>query len=229
MSAALFAGAMVAYNNLINCWPQFHRLYFPINVGVAAGIVVLALGPLDLRPADVGLVGNTFSEAGMGVAGGLFLASPLFIALVSPRTAKLIADRRLEDSSAGEALFRILFRVPLGTALLEEVAFRGVLFALLVPYGPVWAAAISSAAFGLWHVVPTIHMARANGVSSIYGAVAAVVAGVALTFAAGMIFVWLRVQTGGLAAPWAMHSAVNSYATLAAFLALRVEGVRASA
>jgi uncharacterized protein len=220
VSSALLAGALVAYNNLINLWPPFQRLYLRINVCAAAAVTGLALGPLNLEPFTVGLTGNTLSEAAAGAAAGVILTCPLYLAL-STRWAKLIADRRLDDVDVGELLQRIFYRVPLGTALLEELAFRGVLFGLLLDKGVANAALISSAAFGLWHVVPTFETARVNrafGGSIRFWAVAA---GVVVAFGAGLLFVWLRVLTGGLAAPFATHAAVNSSATLAAFLALR--------
>ena len=220
MSAALLAAALVAYNNLINLWPKFQRVYVPINAVAAVALTALAIGPLRLEPATLGLAGNTLSEAAAAAAAGLILTCPLYLALRSRRWAKLLADRRLEGVNARELLLRIIYRVPLGTALFEELAFRGVLFGLLLDRGVGKAAVISSAAFGLWHVVPTFETVRVNrglGGSSPYWAVAA---GMVVTFGAGLVFAWLRVLTGGLAAPVALHAAVNSSATLAGFLAL---------
>ncbi|MEX2553431.1 MAG: CPBP family intramembrane glutamic endopeptidase [Actinomycetota bacterium] len=221
MSAALLAAVLVAYNNLINLWPPFQRLYVWINACAAAAVAGLALGPLNLEPITVGLTGNTLSEAGAGAAAGVILTCPLYLALASPRSTKLIADRRLDDVDVRELLQRVFYRVPLGTALLEEVAFRGVLFGLLLENGVAEAAVISSAAFGLWHIVPTFETARVNRALSGSIRFWAIAAGAVAAFGAGLVFVWLRVLTGGLAAPFAMHAAVNSSATLAGFLALR--------
>jgi membrane protease YdiL (CAAX protease family) len=181
----------------------------------------LALGPPNLEPVTVGLTGNTLSEAGAGAAAGVILTCPLYLALASPRWAKLVADRRLDDVDVRELLQRIFYRVPLGTALLEELAFRGVLFGMLLENGVAEAAVISSAAFGLWHIVPTFETARVNRALSGSIRFWAIAAGVVAAFGAGLVFVWLRVLTGGLAAPFAMHAVVNSSATLAGFLALR--------
>ena len=221
VSAALLGAVLVAYNNLINLWPPFQRLYVRINACAAAAVTGLALGPLNLEPLTVGLMGNTLSEAGAGAAAGVVLTCPLYLALASPRWVRRIADRRLDDVDVRELLQRIFYRVPLGTALLEELAFRGVLFGLLLEHGVAEAAVISSAAFGLWHVVPTFETARVNRARSGSTRFWAVAAGVVVAFGAGLVFVWLRVMTGGLAAPFAMHAAMNSSATLAGFLALR--------
>jgi uncharacterized protein len=219
--ATVLAVALVAYNNLLNLWAPFHRFYVPINLCVAAGLAALALGPLGLEPQGLGLAGNRLSELAGGAAAGLVLTAPLYLALISTRWEKLIADRRLADSSRGDLFYRVLLRVPLGTVVLEELAFRGVLFGILSPYGVAEAAIVSSVAFGLWHVVPTLITARLNRVVDARAAWSAAAAGVLVSFVIGLLFVWLRLQTGGLAAPFGMHAAVNSSATLAGFLALR--------
>jgi hypothetical protein len=112
VSSALLAAVLVAYNNLINLWPPFQRLYVRFNACVAAAVTGLALGPLKLEPLAVGLKGNTLLEAGAGAAAGVILTCPLYLALASPCWAKLIADRRLDDVDVRELLQRIFYRVP---------------------------------------------------------------------------------------------------------------------
>ena len=48
--------------------------------------------------------------------------------------------------------------MPFGTVLLEEVGFRGALHGLLGRATAGTATAVSSALFGLWHVLPAIDM-----------------------------------------------------------------------
>ena len=67
------------------------------------------------------------------------------------------ADDRVRAESRREVAYETLARIPIGTALFEEVAFRGVLTGLLLrtmAAGPAYA--VSSAVFGLWHVLPTL-------------------------------------------------------------------------
>ncbi len=118
--------------------------------------------------------------------------------------------------------FNVLIRIPLGTALLEELAFRGVLFAAWRPIGVWYAALASSLCFGLWHITPSVTMARVNrpAADARYLARVAVIT-VALTTVAGLVLVWLRLRSGGLALPIALHATVNGLATIAAALALR--------
>jgi hypothetical protein len=107
--------------------------------------------------------------------------------------------------------------VPVGTAATEELVFRGVLFAAWLQHGLAEAWIVSSVTFGLWHVSPTVNLVRANrpdaGAARVAGAVAVAVAA---TTAAGASLVLLRYLTGSLLAPWALHAALNSVATMAA-------------
>ena len=108
-------------------------------------------------------------------------------------------------------------RVPLGTALLEEIAFRGVLFALVASAGTPAAAMASSVAFGLWHIMPSLNMLAANRPDAPRRTQITFAAGtVMVTTLAGLGFVLLRVETGNLGAPLALHATLNSLATLAA-------------
>ena len=53
--------------------------------------------------------------------------------------------------------------MPVGTVLLEEVGFRGVVYGLAErAHGPLAATAVSSGLFGLWHVLPALDAYRAN-------------------------------------------------------------------
>lgn len=109
-------------------------------------------------------------------------------------------------------------RIPFGTAVLEEVAFRGVLFAEMRDTGSLGAAVVvSSAAFGLWHIGPSLVAVRVNapgaGVAAHVGGVAVAVAVTAL---AGLALAALRQVSGGLLAPVVAHAAANVFALLAA-------------
>jgi len=104
--------------------------------------------------------------------------------------------------------WRALVRIPLGTVVLEEVAFRAVLPALLSP-------AAAAGLFGLWHIVPTAKTLDVNGVRR--HRVVAVTGAVGVTTVVGLVLWELRVVAGGLAAPALVHVAANSGATVAAY------------
>lgn len=223
MEGLVLAAWLVAYNNLANLWGPFNGwAYVPVNTAVAVTLVALALGPLRLTPEAMGLTGN--DPAGVSLAAGLALviAAPILAAAGFRRSAPWIADERVADLSRFGIAYQTLVRVPLGTALLEEVAFRGVLYASLREFGTPFAAIVSSAAFALWHISPTLNLVGANRpTAGTSFAVAAVLGALAFTFGVGLLFVWLRVATGGIAAPFALHALVNSLATVAAVLAHR--------
>jgi membrane protease YdiL (CAAX protease family) len=80
----------------------------------------------------------------------------------------------------------------------------------------------SAALFGLWHVLPSLRLndtnrAVAGRLGGRSGQVSAVLGSVATTFAAGLVFSWLRDRSGSLAAPIVTHAAVNGAGHVAAW------------
>jgi membrane protease YdiL (CAAX protease family) len=118
----------------------------------------------------------------------------------------------------------VLARIPLGTAVTEEVLFRGVLFAVWRDVGisSLNAALFASLAFGVWHVSPTIFGIRINDPQASGQRLWAAVTGAVLfTTVAGLGLTWLRLRTGGLLAPIVLHGGINSVSALAAVRAGR--------
>ncbi|MFD9213848.1 CPBP family intramembrane glutamic endopeptidase [Streptomyces sp. NPDC059544] len=203
-------------------------LYVPVCVAAAAVLVLLAR-----------LGGITWDELGMGRSSvrrglrwGLVLAGAVLavyaVAPALPFTREAFVDRRVAGLSAGELVYRVFVRVPFGTVLLEEVAFRGVLWALLRRrWGTGWATAGSSVLFGLWHIVPSRGLTRSNAaVEAVFGtggtAVAlSVGAAVVGTGLAGVAFCEVRRRSGSLIPPVALHCALNSAGYALAWLAAR--------
>lgn len=221
MARILVTLALAAYNNVANKWAPFNgAAYVPANLLAAAALLAVAVGPLELRLRTLGLEGVTIGDALVGVGIGASIGGAvLVVGRVRPR---LVADRRVSGLRGRALAYQTLIRVPLGTALLEELAFRGVLFAAWRSEGELVAYVVSSAVFGLWHVAPAATMVRVNAPGATRTTVARVVAGtVVLTTFLGGALVWLRLETGSLAAPFAAHAAVNSLATLAGALAGR--------
>jgi membrane protease YdiL (CAAX protease family) len=217
MARVLVTLALAAYNNVANLWPPFNHLaYVPVNVAAATLLLGVAVGVLGLSASQLGLGGVTLADAAIGAALGAGLGLPLLLAARTRRGARLLADRRVRHLRGRALAYQTLVRVPLGTALLEELAFRGVLFAAWRDEGVPVAAAVSCAVFGLWHVAPAATMLRVNvsgaATSSLVRAVAVTVV---VTAGAGAALLWLRIETGSLAAPFAVHATLNSLATLA--------------
>ncbi len=105
--------------------------------------------------------------------------------------------------------------------LVEELAFRGVLLALLDRAFPGrvrvlganlgWGAVVSSVLFGLWHglrVGAGFHVAFH-------------VVPMAIPLAGGFVLAWCRARSGSLLLPMLVHSGMNEAAQLVAFLKFR--------
>ena len=74
----------------------------------------------------------------------------------------LLEDERLKGLEAGEIRYRLVVRFPLGTALFEEVLFRGVLPTMFRHHTSARAELISAGAFAAWHVVPAAQAISSN-------------------------------------------------------------------
>jgi uncharacterized protein len=210
-----------------------NRLAVPAYVvtSVVAASLLLALARLaGLSWAGVGL---GFEALGRGalwglLLGGLVAVGYLIGALVPVTRAGFGWDRRVEPASAGTAVYQVLLRIPFGTVLLEEVAFRGVVYGLVLQTsGTVWAIAVSSALFGLWHVLPTAELVRlhrgAGGLFKARGAVV-VLAAVVASALVGAVLCELRRRSGSLVPGMAVHWATNALGYLTAFLVMRRRG-----
>jgi uncharacterized protein len=214
---------IVVYNNVVNRWTPFHgAAYVPLNLTFTGAIALVAAATLALSRAEVGLEGD-IRDAGVAFTAVAVYALGAF-ALAGSRHAHRIADKRVTGLRGSELAFYVLVRIPLGTAVAEEVIFRGILFAAWrdVGFSSFGAALFSSFAFGLWHVSPTIQGIRINDPNaSTHKLWAAVAGAVLLTTAAGLGLTWLRLRTGGLAAPIVVHGGINSVSALAAVRAGR--------
>ena len=202
---------LAAHNVAGNLWfPQW--AYVPANLAIGALVVWLALRP-GVAVADItgprswlrkGVVAGALSGAVVGV--GIGLAS------LVPWASDLFADGRVLGVGTVGLLFHTLVRIPIGTALFEEVAFRGVLPALgRRSTTPLRANVAAAVLFGLWHLIPTTSVAAGNaGVADITDGLV-ILGGVAGTALVGLGFSWLR-DRWGLAAPIMLHAIVNSVA-----------------
>lgn len=138
--------------------------YVPTNVAVGAAMLAVARGSgsswaelgLDRRHLRLGLT--------VGGATGAGAVTAMLVAASLPPTRRVFDDERVpREASAYERLYQIMIRIPIGTVMFEELAFRGVLLSVLQRcLQPPAAAVIDSALFGLWHIVPTLATARAN-------------------------------------------------------------------
>jgi membrane protease YdiL (CAAX protease family) len=215
--------ALVIYNNVINRWSAFQgAAYVPINLAFAGSVTLVTAATLDLTSEQFGFRGD---PADVAIALGLLvLFAVVVFALALSRHGNRIADERVAGMHGGALAFYTLVRIPFGTAVSEEILFRGVLFAAWREAGvsSLVAALCASVAFGLWHVMPTIIGVRMNDPSaSARKLTMAVLGAVVATTIAGLALTWLRLETEGLLAPILIHAGINSTAALAAVTAHR--------
>jgi membrane protease YdiL (CAAX protease family) len=144
-----------------------------------------------------------------------------------PATRPWFADARVNRDATWLLLYTTLVRIPLGTVVLEETLFRGVLLGLGVRrWSTGRAIAFSSVLFGLWHVLPAFGLSANPATASLAGAGAvgrtvSILLAVASTAAVGALWCWLRLRSGSLLAPVLVHVASNSFGYLLAWLVLR--------
>lgn len=192
-----------------------------------AGIAVFIGGLASLSVETMGL-SLAAIPTGIAYAAGfvLVIIAGVFIASRLPFIGKFFANESFAGASKKRLFYEAGFRVPLGTALLEEVLFRGLLLGLLLQNSStISALVLSSVIFGLWHIFPTVNQLEANQAAKDMVAgkngrrLVSILAVVATTTIAGVCFGWLRIWSGSLITPWLVHWAINASGILFAFLA----------
>ncbi len=224
----LLVGAALIVINIVNnrVAPQTHYLLWAF----VGSVVLLAIGLLD---------GNDFTDMGLGFSylfPGLIWASAsiagvtlvYLIGSIFKKTREVFADDRIGSLSGGRLLFQSLVEVPLGTVLLEEIAFRAVLFSMLARrFDLTTTIVISAIVFGLWHILPSFgthedNPALGNVVGSgRRGNIRAILASVLTTTLAGLLFTVMRIFSGSVLAPMGFHWATNGLGYAFSWILLR--------
>jgi uncharacterized protein len=221
MTVGVLVVSNVVSNRLLPGWA-----YVPWNASVAVLLIVLARRVDHLLRIDIGIA-NVKHGLKMGA---ILMAAVLAVYLASwaiPATHGLFKDRRVGERSTAEMLYEVLVRIPFGTVLLEEVAFRGVLLGQLGSRLH-WRVGllVSSVLFGLWHVLPAWAINTVNPVlrSSGMSRPLAVLGAVLSTGVAGLFMGWIRIRARSLLAPIMLHIATNSFGFAIAWLVVRRGG-----
>ena len=213
--------------------PQTHYLLWSFG----GSVLLLAVGLLDGNSwTDMGLgwryllPGLIWAAAAIGLITAVYVVGSLF-----RRTRAAFHDERMGEMSGGRLMFQALVEVPFGTVLFEEIAFRGVLFAMLARrYGLVWAIVGSALLFGLWHILPSIGTHEQNpALGSVVGEgrkgnILAVLLSVLTTALAGVLFAGLRVFSGSVLAPMGFHWATNGLGYAFSWVLIRARNRGAS-
>jgi len=147
---------------------------------------------------------------------GAYLVVVIVIFLIHGQFFK---DSRYHQGLA-RAVYAALVILPFKTVLFEELAFRGLLPALLLKISDRQRMLIYSAlAFGAWHLTTAGGL---RGGLNITGSSFLLSAGIfCLTAGAGYVFVYLRYKSDSLITPIILHWVVNGSAIILASLAWR--------
>lgn len=216
---------LIAGHNLIQNTVLNERGYVAGNLVVTGTMVGLGRAS-GLSLVDMGISRRaSYKDLRLVGLAAAVTAGATLVALSHPRLRDLLGDERARDTSADVIAQKTLVRFPIGTALFEELTFRGVLPALVSESN--WVGdMISAGVFGLWHVIPTARVLPGNPVSSNLTAgqrAFAVLAGSASTALAGLALSILRRRSGNILVPWLAHTAFNTLTYLAGVLAWRIE------
>jgi membrane protease YdiL (CAAX protease family) len=201
---------LVAWNPLRNQFDGQWRI--GANLVIAAFIVTVGIfGGLDAT--DMGLGRN---RIGRGLIYGSAAFISLFVAITSLSVIPAAAhyfNVNGTSVSAARAWFKVLIAIPIGTVVIEEIAFRGVILGVLDRrLHPAWGIAATSIIFGLWHVPDAAHLSG-GGIAYVTA-----VGTFAATAVAGVAFALLRLRSGSLLAPAMAHIGTNSIAFAIAWL-----------
>ncbi|MEV4150708.1 CPBP family intramembrane glutamic endopeptidase [Amycolatopsis sp. NPDC049691] len=208
-SVVVLAASTTLANRVLPGWA------YPV-CGLVAAAILVALGrAAGCTWTELGL-GTLRRPALVGLAGAALIAVVFGIALAVPALRTVYQDGRVGDPDFGQLLWLTCGRILFGTVLIEEVAFRGVLPALLGAtddrwrWPPILGAA---ALFGLWHALPALAIGRNAAVHAVFGATPVVVLQVLAMAAAGVagIFLhWWRHAGRGVPASVIVHFTTNA-------------------
>lgn len=194
-------------------------------VGPVCAATLIALARLaGLSWQDLGLGAGTWRRGLTWAAAEIGAVAVVFaVGAALPLTRNAFHDSRYAHLGLGGTLLTAFVLIPVGTVLLEEVAFRGVLWGLLRSARGTAAATIgSSVLFGFWHVLPSLSLSTDNAAigeavgKGQSGEVISVLSTVVFTGLSGVLFCELRRRSGSLLAPAGLHWATNALGVLAA-------------
>ncbi|MGV8964701.1 MAG: CPBP family intramembrane glutamic endopeptidase [Cellulomonas sp.] len=231
VSAMVATGVVVAALVAVNLGEHYLRGGLWLGP-VAAGALLVFARLSGLSWSQLGLHRDRLRSGMRWGLGAIALVAGVYLAgVVMPLTRSAFLDGRYHFGVPG-ALMSAFVIIPLSTILLEEIAFRSVLWGMLARHAATWRVLlISSALFGLWHILPSLHISSANagvadavrGAGSI-GRVLVIAGIVAFTALGGVVAGELRRRSGSVLASAGMHWATNSLGVLFGLLAWRMTG-----
>ena len=219
--------ALAGYANIIANRVLDDVWHIPFNLGIL-GVALLIARRAGTTWTSMGL---RYDRAKRGVEVGglvvLIITVVVVIGIAIPGTREFFRDERFVDATISSVLFQAFVRVPLATALFEEVLFRGIVFGMLVRRRtPLVAALITSLLFGFWHILPTLDTLQTSPAGGLFtgalGVALAIAGAIAGTFVAGLGFLWVRLYANSTYASVLAHIGTNSVAILGSLIVIHV-------
>ncbi len=219
--------ALASYANVIANEVLDDIWHIPFNLGIL-GVAILIARRAGTTWTSMGLRPDRVRR-GLVVGGVVMVVIAIGIAvgIAIPATREVFRDDRVIEHSVWWALAQAFIRIPIATALYEEVLFRGIVFGMLVRRNrPLVAAIWTSLLFGVWHILPTFDTIETNPAGDLFsgaiGLALAIVGAVGGTMLAGLGFLWLRLFANSTVAPVIAHIGTNSLAMLGAVFVVYV-------
>ena len=228
IGTTLVVAALAALNVLDH---YVHTGGLLIALAAAAALLVFARSQ-GLTWEQLGLSRSRLRAGALWGGGAIAVVAAIYVVgVLLPATRPAFLDARYHLPLPG-VLMSAFVVIPVGTILIEEIAFRSVLWGMLSRHMAAWRVLLtSSVMFGLWHVLPSLHLASANhGVGQAVHAagasanVLAVLATVAFTALGGVVAGELRRRSGSLLASAGMHWATNALGVIFGLVAWKLAG-----
>lgn len=208
----LTAAVNIAVNTVLPGWA-----YVPAMAGGGVMAVVIARRS-GVSAEGLGLGGTLWKPGAIGLVLGAIVAAGIAAGTAIPSLEDLYRDDRAAGIGMAGLLYQTLLRIPLGTAIGEELVFRSALLGVGERlWGRARAVAASSILFGIWHVLPTLDVVEANAGVSDRPAWLVVAASVAATAVVGAGLAVLRLRTRHVSSVIVFHAVVNMSAFTAAY------------
>jgi membrane protease YdiL (CAAX protease family) len=209
---------------VVNVWVHVGPRRAHLVTGPLGAVALLVVGRVaGLSWASLGLsVSQLLPGLAYGGAAAGAIALVYVVGMALPSTRRAFLDTRYQIPMRAAVLMSLV-TIPLATVVFEEVAFRSVLWGLLVAdHGAAAATAVTSVLFGLWHVLPALDVTGTSTAISDGGrpprrrVLLTILGTVVFTALAGVVFAELRRRSDSIVAPVLLHWATNGLAVVAA-------------
>lgn len=215
-----FVSALVVFNFAFVPSTGWLRLFWNL---LGYFVLLLIYRVAEFKNDDIGLARRYFKS---GIKYGAIVITIIGVGLLA---AFLINSDTFKDpryhQSLPVALYSALVLLPLKTVLFEELAFRGIMPALLLRLkrGRWLATIISSVAFGFWHIISAATIGSYSAGGGLTISKPLVIVSVWLfTSLAGVFLCELRWRSKSLIAPIIVHWFVNAATIILASLSWRI-------